>query len=418
MCICQRRGCSSAGSASQESELDQERLVHVLDGVFLLAHGHGQGLDPHRAAGELLDDGLQDPAIHLVESPLVHVQAVQRIMGHTPVNRAVSQDLGEVPHPPQEAVGDAGGAAAAFVRRDEHLDVLVGHDLVDVRRNLGFIFQAHNLFDSLSAYENVKMAMQLSDCPPDAMRERGMKMLERLGLAHRADYKPRALSGGQRQRVAVARALVNHPKLILADEPTASLDKESSGAVVELLKELTLQEGCTVIMVTHDNRILERADRITNLVDGKIVSDVILREALTICEFLKKIELFKHLTPVEIANVAEHMQRRRYAADETVMRQGEVGEEVFLILDGAASVHVRDADEPEHEIAKLGVGDIFGEMALLTNEPRNATVRAVGELQTYCLGKEDFRVALDRSMTLRDQIRQIYFNRYRALRHI
>jgi putative ABC transport system ATP-binding protein len=301
---------------------------------------------------------------------------------------------------------------------DRSLTGLSRHDLVDVRRNLGFIFQAHNLFDSLSAYENVKMAMQLSDCPPDAMRERGMKMLARLGLAHRADYKPRALSGGQRQRVAVARALVNHPKLILADEPTASLDKESSGAVVELLKELTLQEACTVIMVTHDNRILERADRITNLVDGKIVSDVILREALTICEFLKKIELFKHLTPVEIANVAEHMQRRRYAAGETVMRQGEVGEEVFLILDGAASVHVRDADEPEHEIAKLGVGDIFGEMALLTNEPRNATVRAVGELQTYCLGKEDFRVALDRSMTLRDQIRQIYFNRYRALRHI
>ena len=111
---------------------------------------------------------------------------------------------------------------------DRDLTGLARQELVAVRRNLGFIFQAHNLFDSLSAYENVKMAMQLGDCPASAMREQGMAMLERLGIGHRADYKPRLLSGGQRQRVAVARALVNRPKLVLADEPTASLDKESS----------------------------------------------------------------------------------------------------------------------------------------------------------------------------------------------
>src|SRR3984893_7462946 len=111
---------------------------------------------------------------------------------------------------------------------DRDLTGLAHQELVAVRRNLGFIFQAHNLFDSLSAYENVKMAMQLGDCPASAMREQGMAMLERLGTGHRADYKPRSLSGGQRQRVAVARALVNRPNLGLADEPKASLDKESS----------------------------------------------------------------------------------------------------------------------------------------------------------------------------------------------
>jgi putative ABC transport system ATP-binding protein len=105
-------------------------------------------------------------------------------------------------------------------------------------------------------------------------------MLERLGLGHRVDYKPRSLSGGQRQRVAVARALVNRPKLALADEPTASFDKESSASVVKLLKELTVDEGCTVMMVTHDNRILELADRIVNMVDGRIISNVpVLRKA-------------------------------------------------------------------------------------------------------------------------------------------
>src|SRR5262249_22567924 len=151
------------------------------------------------------------------------------------------------------------------------------------------------LFDSLSAYENVKMALHLGDCPSGEMRQRGVAILERLGLGHRVDYKPGSLSGGQRQRVAVARALVNRPKLVLADEPTASLDKDSSATVVNLLKELTVNEGCTVIMVTHDNRILELADRIVNMVDGRIISNVVLRSALIICEFLKSVELFKEL---------------------------------------------------------------------------------------------------------------------------
>src|SRR5262249_29788756 len=162
------------------------------------------------------------------------------------------------------------------------------------------------------ALENVQMAMQLGDCPNSEMRRRGTEMLERVGLGHRIDYKPKELSGGQRQRVAVARALVNRPKLILADEPTAALDKDSSRVVVNLIKELTTQEGCTVMMVTHDNRILELADRIVNMVDGAIISDVVLRDALMICEFLRTVELFKHLTPTELTNIAEKMTRQRY----------------------------------------------------------------------------------------------------------
>src|SRR5436190_19366516 len=94
--------------------------------------------------------------------------------------------------------------------------------LVEMRRNVGFIFQMHNLFEALSAYENVQLAMQLGECPKDEMRERGTAILTRLGLGHRIDYKPKALSGGQRQRVAIARAVVNRPRLILADEPTAA----------------------------------------------------------------------------------------------------------------------------------------------------------------------------------------------------
>ena len=299
---------------------------------------------------------------------------------------------------------------------DRDLTGLATHDLVTVRRNLGFIFQAHNLFDSLSVYENVRMAMQVGGFAPDEMRERGMRMLERLGIEHRADYKPRLLSGGQRQRVAVARALVNRPRLVLADEPTASLDKESSNKVVNLLKELTTDEGCTVIMVTHDNRILDLADRIVNMVDGNIVSDVVLRDALIICEFLKGIELFKQLTPSELANVAERMKKRRYRGGDIVIHQGDAGADFFLIAGGTAAVTGEQPGEPTRQIATLGAGQVFGEMALLSDEPRVATVRAIEDLETYSLGKKDFREAVALSVGFKDQIRQTYFDRYSALR--
>jgi len=144
--------------------------------------------------------------------------------------------------------------------------------LVEVRRNIGFIFQAHNLFDSLTASQNVEMAVELMPNWRNK-REQAVAMLTQLGLAERVDYKPRALSGGQKQRVAIARALVNRPKLILADEPTAALDKKSGREVVELMQRLAKEQNCTILMVTHDNRILDIADRIVSLVDGRLESD-------------------------------------------------------------------------------------------------------------------------------------------------
>jgi putative ABC transport system ATP-binding protein len=288
---------------------------------------------------------------------------------------------------------------------------LTGAELVETRRNIGFIFQMHNLFDSLSAYENVKMAMQLGGCPARAMRERGTAILARLGLGHRIDYRPKALSGGQRQRVAIARALVNRPKLVLADEPTAALDKESSRIVVELLKELAVEERCTIIMVTHDHRILELADRIVNMVDGRIVSDVVLRDAVAICEFLKTVDVFQGLTPTDLTYVAESMTKRRHAAGDVIIRQGEAGEEFFLVARGQVSVARSDGTSPERVAATLGRGDFFGERALITGEPRNATVRALDEVETYVLGKESFRAALDRSVSFKDQLIRAYFQR-------
>jgi putative ABC transport system ATP-binding protein len=145
--------------------------------------------------------------------------------------------------------------------------------LAKVRRNIGFMFQAHNLLRSLTACQNVEMALGLDkSLSGHEKRRRAVEMLESVGLGARIDYLPRQLSGGQKQRVAVARALVSKPQIILADEPTAALDKKSGREVVELLHHLAKNHGCAILMVTHDNRILDIADRIMTLEDGRISS--------------------------------------------------------------------------------------------------------------------------------------------------
>jgi putative ABC transport system ATP-binding protein len=146
--------------------------------------------------------------------------------------------------------------------------------LVECRRRLGFIFQAHNLHESLSAMQNVRMGLEVHG--PAALRNwetAATHLLTLLGLGQRLHYLPGNLSGGQKQRVAVARALIGNPEIVFADEPTAALDKESGHQVVGMLKRLTRERGTTVLMVTHDNRILEMADRIITMEDGRIVKD-------------------------------------------------------------------------------------------------------------------------------------------------
>ncbi len=144
-----------------------------------------------------------------------------------------------------------------------------------LRRRSGFIFQAHNLHESLSAVQNVTMGLQVHGRGLDRHQNRAAAahMLGLVGLADRVEYLPGNLSGGQKQRVAVARALVGNPDVVFADEPTAALDRESGMNVVKMLKRLGSERGTTTVMVTHDGRILEQADRIITLEDGRVVED-------------------------------------------------------------------------------------------------------------------------------------------------
>ncbi len=143
---------------------------------------------------------------------------------------------------------------------------------VRLRQRIGFIFQSHNLLGFLTARENVAISLELRpDLNEQARLAQAGRMLAAVGLAGRGGDRPDQLSGGQRQRVAVARALVGDPGLILADEPTAALDRQAGGEVVRLLRDLAKDQGVPILLVTHDPRILDVADRILTMEDGRIV---------------------------------------------------------------------------------------------------------------------------------------------------
>lgn len=148
--------------------------------------------------------------------------------------------------------------------------------LVLVRRQIGYIFQAHNLLQFMTARENVQMSVELHEnISARKARAKAEAILKAVGLGERVNYYPHNLSGGQKQRIAIARALVSHPKLVLADEPTAALDSKTGREVVDLMQRLAKEQKCTILLVTHDNRILDIADRIIHMEDGRLVKEVV-----------------------------------------------------------------------------------------------------------------------------------------------
>jgi putative ABC transport system ATP-binding protein len=147
---------------------------------------------------------------------------------------------------------------------------------VQLRRRIGFIFQHHNLLGFLTARQNVAMALEQDGTTSESRRlARAGELLASVGLAAHLDKLPAQLSGGQRQRVSIARALAADPGLVLADEPTAALDKTSGHEVVQLLRELAKSRGVPILLVTHDPRILDVADRIVAMEDGRIIETVV-----------------------------------------------------------------------------------------------------------------------------------------------
>lgn len=299
--------------------------------------------------------------------------------------------------------------------QEGELDVLgqelhnaTNNQLMRLRRDIGFIFQAHNLFDSLTALQNVKMALELvaPHQSPKQHSEQARDMLGAVGLAERTGHKPKQLSGGQKQRVAIARGLVHKPRLVLADEPTAALDEQSGRAVVELFKKMAKEHQVSIVIVTHDNRILDVADRIVNLVDGRIRSDVLVQEAAIVSQMLARCQLFSHLTPRSLAEMGDQLEAEQVSEGTYIIREGDAGDKFYLIRQGTVSVQ-RGGDE----IARLTEGDFFGETALLTGQPRNANVVTLSDTTLYSLSQEKFNYAVGQRASFEDEIRTSLFDR-------
>ncbi|MGH7688791.1 MAG: ABC transporter ATP-binding protein [Gemmatimonadaceae bacterium] len=151
---------------------------------------------------------------------------------------------------------------------------LTDRELTHLRlESVGYVFQAYNLLPVLTALENAEFTLLLRGVPHEERRARVRALFERIGMTGLEDRRPGKLSGGQQQRVAVARAVVGRPALVLADEPTANLDSVTSDALLAVMEQLNREEGTTFVFATHDQRVMDRARRLIQLVDGQIVSD-------------------------------------------------------------------------------------------------------------------------------------------------
>lgn len=156
------------------------------------------------------------------------------------------------------------------------ITALSDNELIDFRlHNIGFVFQAYNLIPVLSATENVSFIMLLQDRPKEERLARAEQLLKAVGLEGKEDKRPGQLSGGQQQRVAVARALASKPKFVLADEPTANLDSESTSKLLDIMEQLNRDENMTFVFATHDDRVIAKAKRVVSISDGKVISDTV-----------------------------------------------------------------------------------------------------------------------------------------------
>ncbi len=231
-------------------------------------------------------------------------------------------------------------------------------------RNLGIVFQFFQMLPSLTLLENIVLPMELNGLfQPRERRERAMHLLELVQLGAHAHKMPAAVSGGQQQRAAIARALANNPALIIADEPTGSLDSRTAAQIFELFRRLAA-EGTTILMVTHDDDLARRVDRAILIADGEVVHEHLARA-------------LKELSPDQLVEVKRRAEVRTFPAGATIVRQGEAGHEFFVLLEGAVDVFV-ERPGGETLVDQLPAGRWFGEAALAGSGVRSATVRASG----------------------------------------
>ncbi len=355
--------------ATQGNRVETSSLSDVSVNIDSLNHYYGSG--PNRKQA-LFDISLQ-----------IHRGEIVIMTGPTGSGKTTLLTLIGGLRSVQEGVLEIGGKSLRGMKEG---------DLTALRRDIGYIFQMHNLLESLSAFENVKMAMDLHNISTKEARKRAEELLTELGLGHRIDYSPSHLSGGQRQRVAIARALINRPSVILADEPTAALDKTTGRTVVEVLRKRAKQEGCTIFLVTHDTRILDIADRIVRMVDGQLVSDDASDESDN-QDTLKHARLFAGFSAEHRARFETALATEIFPDGSTILRQGEQCDSFFVVRRGSVDILANRGDNVRH-LATLGQGNSFGEDFLLKQETSDFSFQAVGDVEVGRMSARRYRSIL------------------------
>jgi energy-coupling factor transporter ATP-binding protein EcfA2 len=234
---------------------------------------------------------------------------------------------------------------------------------------------------------------------PRERKERAMHLLEQVDMVENAYKLPSAVSGGQAQRVAIARALANDPPILVADEPTGSLDSKTAGAVFELFEDLVHNQGKTIVMVTHDNDLARRATRAVIVVDGEVTNQYVS-------------QALPGLGVDQMTWVARQLKRETFSPGSNIVTQGEMADRFFIITRGEVEIFLTHPDGQEIVVDRLKQGQYFGEIGLLTGGTRTATVRAAPEteVEVATLDRDSFANLMNEDSSTReamDQMRQM-----------
>lgn len=263
-------------------------------------------------------------------------------------------------------------------------------------KNLGIVFQFFQLLPTISVIENVMLPMDF--CRTYPMREREKRALELLDLVELADhaYKlPTALSGGQQQRVAIARALANDPPVVIADEPTGNLDSKTADSVFELFTNL-VDQGKTIIIVTHDSALAKRTHRTALIADGEIVNEYVA-------------EAMPTLSREQLLQATRSSEIHTYEPGTMIVTEGSHADMFYIVSKGIVEVVLPRPGQSDVIAMQLGPGKFFGEMALFHDRKRQASVRASerGSVEVLAIRYEKLEGLLDQSEATRDRLRQI-----------
>lgn len=293
-------------------------------------------------------------------------------------------------------------------------EVLVGglpvHTLSEGRlarwrgRNVGVVFQFFQLIPTLTLVENVMLPMDFCGVyAPRARQGRALALLEQVGMAAHAQKLPGAVSGGQQQLTAIARALANDPPILVADEPTGSLDSQTAESVYQIFERLTAG-GKTVLMVTHDHDLARRVQRTVIMTDGEVISQ-------------QMVQALPGLGPDLLMQIRARLRTERFAPGTVIIREGEEADHAYIITAGSAEVLVEHPTGRTITVSRLGPGQMFGEVALITDSKRAATVRAcAGEpVELLVIDRETFAALLSESAAAREQIDRLAGERRQQL---